>query len=49
MNKPWDGIRNPTSDKATENKYVKRLIPPRVKQFPEAGHVVGLRYWIIGG
>eukprot|EP01083_Nonionella_stella_P097602 274348_1 len=32
MNKPWDGIRNPTSDEAAENKYVKRLIPPRVKQ-----------------
>jgi len=32
MNKPWDGIRNPTADEAAENKYVKRLIPPRVKQ-----------------
>jgi len=32
MNKPWDGVRNPTSDEAAENKYVKRLIPPRVKQ-----------------
>jgi len=32
MNKPWDGVRNPTADEAAENKYVKRLIPPRVKQ-----------------
>merc|ERR1719242_2058423 len=32
MNKEWDGIRNPTSDEAADNKYVKRLIPPRVKQ-----------------
>eukprot|EP01083_Nonionella_stella_P072603 195816_1 len=32
MNKPWDGIRNPTADEAADNKYVKRLIPPRVKQ-----------------
>lgn len=32
MNKPWDGVRNPSEDEAAENKYVKRLIPPRVKQ-----------------
>ena len=32
MNKPWDGVRNPTADEAADNKYVKRLIPPRVKQ-----------------
>eukprot|EP00485_Elphidium_margaritaceum_P005505 CAMPEP_0202708610 /NCGR_PEP_ID=MMETSP1385-20130828/20774_1 /ASSEMBLY_ACC=CAM_ASM_000861 /TAXON_ID=933848 /ORGANISM="Elphidium margaritaceum" /LENGTH=902 /DNA_ID=CAMNT_0049367625 /DNA_START=42 /DNA_END=2750 /DNA_ORIENTATION=+ len=32
MNKGWDSVRNPTSDEAAENKYVKRLIPPRVKQ-----------------
>ncbi len=27
-----DGIRNPTSSEAAQNKYVKLLIPPRVKQ-----------------
>eukprot|EP01084_Bolivina_argentea_P224508 379615_1 len=32
MNKPWDGIRNPTSNEAANNKYVKRLIAPRIKQ-----------------
>ena len=32
MNKPWDGVRNPTLEEAKENKYVKRLIPPRIKQ-----------------
>ena len=32
MNKPWDGPRNPTPQEAKENRYVKRLIGPRVKQ-----------------
>ncbi|ETO25151.1 hypothetical protein RFI_11994 [Reticulomyxa filosa] len=32
MSKPWDGKRNPTAEEAAEDKYVKRLIPPRVKQ-----------------
>eukprot|EP01084_Bolivina_argentea_P110417 197172_1 len=32
MNRPWDGIRNPTYDEAADNKFVKRLIAPRVKQ-----------------
>eukprot|EP01083_Nonionella_stella_P184372 669146_1 len=32
FNKPWDGVRNLTSDEAADNKYVKRLIPHRRKQ-----------------
>ncbi|ETO28351.1 RasGTPase-activating protein [Reticulomyxa filosa] len=32
MNKPWDGVRNPTAEEAAQDKFVKRLIPPRVKQ-----------------